>query len=219
MAACVLLRSWQRRTPTPTWSTKAPRSVSIVDTETETVSATIKVGERPRGLAVSAGRRKSLCEPRGRDAHRARHVREGGERARDARPPAEFDRREPRRQVAGGGDRERRRGRAARSRDDACREEDTGSWRQACKQRCLQPGRAVDIRQRGGQPRGRRYRRQARRRRELDPRGSAVARHCVPSGGLARLCRGRAGQRGGRDRCRGARQSLRGSRRQARPSA
>ena len=30
-------------------------SVSIVDTETEKVSATIKVGERPRGLAVSPG--------------------------------------------------------------------------------------------------------------------------------------------------------------------
>ena len=31
-------------------------SVSIIDTKTDEVSATIKVGERPRGLALSIGR-------------------------------------------------------------------------------------------------------------------------------------------------------------------
>ena len=46
-------------------------SVSIVDTQTEKVSATIKVGERPRGLAVSREGERALRKPRGRYARRA----------------------------------------------------------------------------------------------------------------------------------------------------
>ena len=55
MAACVLLRSGSGGSPNAYVLNEGSASVSIVDTQTETVSATIKVGEGPRGLAVSPG--------------------------------------------------------------------------------------------------------------------------------------------------------------------
>jgi YVTN family beta-propeller protein len=70
-------------------------TVSIVESQTEKVGLTFKVGERPRGLAVSPEGERLYVGPERRHARRARPVRKGGQRARDARRRSVFDRYEP----------------------------------------------------------------------------------------------------------------------------
>ena len=79
-------------------------NVSIIETQTEKVSATIKVGERPRGLAVSPdGARIYVSHQDGTLVERDMYEKEESGRS-EARRHAEFDRSEPRRQAARSGD-------------------------------------------------------------------------------------------------------------------
>jgi YVTN family beta-propeller protein len=176
-------------------------SVSIIETQTDEVGATIKVGERPRGLAMSAdGARLYVSHPDGRLIERDMYEKKESAAMTLGRPASSIDLSPDGRLLVGA----LQGGAEIVLIDPAMmRVLKTIPVRGGkAPERCFQPGRPLDLRHRAGKSRASRHRCQAGCRDELDPRRSAIARRRVPPGRLARVCRGRAGERGGRDRCR-----------------
>ena len=128
-------------------------SVSIIETKTDEVSATINVGERPRGLAVSAdGERLYVSREDGTLIERDMYAKAESGQAKLGRLPSSIDLSPDGKVLA-----------AAIKGDGEIVLLDLATMRVVKKiplrggkqrdERCLQPGRAVDIRQRGGKPR------------------------------------------------------------------
>ena len=217
LAAALALRRARDRprvaAPLAYASNEGSASVSVIDTSTDKVVATLKIGEKPRGIALSPdGSRLYLSD----QTANALVVVDTAKRAEVARvklgdspeaiylsPDGRFARR---------GDRGERPG-AARRHVGAHGRAQHQDARQESGARGVEPGRQVALRERRGSRFGRHRRRREGRSREVGQGRRPPARHRLPARRQPRLRR--RGERGHRQRVRheDARGRSRGSRR------